>query len=493
MTQLIRIYRFMLRHAGALTASGVVLLFALSPFALNRGLVHAEAYQIIPHYLSERPALAKIFDPNGADAGCYTARELSYVFDYLDCQVIAAGVRHGWPHFLSLTHYAFSILIMLAMWLFARCRLELSAVLAGALVLLFATTPAFFLGGGFFRSAKIGAAMCTIICVLLVARAVAEEFAMRDRLSRLPILLGVAVSSMLMGLFDRQGFALSMLAAFLITLRALWLRRHATIPLVVAMVAAPFAVVFYNHVIGPALIARINHYTPSFEFQQLPLGDLAHSPETAITVGLYAPVLMLDNLRFLIGGIPLAAAALLLVAGWWFLSPRWPLRDDRPIQPSSSMVSRLWFGLIPAALLVMNALMILRVKAMLNLDYRRIYYGLPSVVVFWLLTALAVKALSRWPGWRPRHALLIVTALVVCNLAGLLEQRAIIRRGLYLTQHETSRGIIQALKHLDRVPPAQAEPPYWPTGDTKRPETDGLVRFFRRLQLAEQGKLTPPP
>jgi hypothetical protein len=57
MTQLIRIYRFMLRHAGALTASGVVLLFALSPFALNRGLVHAEAYQIIPHYLSERPAL----------------------------------------------------------------------------------------------------------------------------------------------------------------------------------------------------------------------------------------------------------------------------------------------------------------------------------------------------------------------------------------------------------------------------------------------------
>ena len=490
MTQRVRAYAFLLRHAGALTATAVLGLLALSPFALQRGLVHAEAYQIIPHYLGARPALAKIFDPNGADAGCYTARELSYFFDYLDCQLIAAGVRRGWPHFLSLSHYVFCAGIAASLWFVARRRLKLHSLAAGLLVLLFATTSAVFLGGGFFRSAKAGAAGGGAVVLAILADALCDATRLRRPAARLALFVSLTLAATLMGLFDRQGFALGLLATAWLAVRAWRLRDALSLALAGSLALSVALVSFYNHVVGPLLIEHFNNYQPSLEFQHLPWRELLTSPSTAFNVAFYAPVLLLDNLRFLLGGIPLALAAGLLAAGWWFLAPRWPWPDGAP--PSAAF-NRAWFALVPLALLVMNGLMILRVKAMLNLDSRRVYYGLPSIVVLCFLVALAAKALSRHPGWRPRWVVVTLAVLVLCNLAGLLEHRAIIRRGLYLEQHATSAAIIEALAHLERVAPAKARPPYWPVHAGAPAEDDGLVRFFRRRQLIETGQPVPAP
>lgn len=485
MTPPAQCYWWLLRRAGALTFLAVTGLLILSPLALKRGLVHPEVYRFLPHYLGDRPVLARIFDPSQTDWGFYQARELSYVFDLIDCQVIALAVKLGYPHFLSLTHYSFCAALALLLWRFARRHLRLDAPLAGALVLLFATSPAFFLGGGYFRSAKIGAALCAMVTALLIARALASEAEGAKGRHRLWFCAAAAVSAALMSLFDRQGFALCLLAAGWLAVRAVITRSPASVALPAGITMAAGAVSVYNHFLAPRLIEHWSGFRPSMDFQQLPWRDLLAAPTDTLSIALYAPILLLDTLRFLLGGLPLALVAALLVAVWWILPPRctWP-EGRRP----SAALARLWFAIIPLGLVTMNALMILRVKAMLNLDYRRIYYGLPSLVILWVLFALTAAALRQLPGWRPRWITLGVAALVACNAVGLLEHRAIIRRGLYLNQHASSEGIIAALRHLDRVAPEKAHPPFWPNPPDAPAEDDGVVRFFRYRQLQEANR-----
>src|SRR5438552_3411690 len=46
--------------------------------------------EFVLNYLQNRPFFAQIFDPQINDWGAYQARELSYVFDWIDARVFAA-------------------------------------------------------------------------------------------------------------------------------------------------------------------------------------------------------------------------------------------------------------------------------------------------------------------------------------------------------------------------------------------------------------------
>ena len=72
----------------------------------------------LPYYLSHKPLWSKIYDSDVLDGGMYQARELSYLFDYIDCKFIDGCVALGQPHFLSVTHYVFMLLIGLELWRF---------------------------------------------------------------------------------------------------------------------------------------------------------------------------------------------------------------------------------------------------------------------------------------------------------------------------------------------------------------------------------------
>src|SRR2546430_2379074 len=96
------------RRSGTLLAVGAILLFVASALVLRGGMLHPEVYLYLPYYLDDhRSLLARVFDVSHADTGAYSARELSYFFDLVDAHVIAWGVDHGWPHFLSASHYIF--------------------------------------------------------------------------------------------------------------------------------------------------------------------------------------------------------------------------------------------------------------------------------------------------------------------------------------------------------------------------------------------------
>lgn len=128
---------------------------ALSAALLRGGYVNPEAETFIPHYLANAPLMGILFDPAHNDWGSYQARELSYVFDWIDCRFLVFSAAAGFPHFLSLTHYAGAALIAIAIWTFSQRALRLGPAASMALVGLWLTSPCVLLGGNFYRSAKI--------------------------------------------------------------------------------------------------------------------------------------------------------------------------------------------------------------------------------------------------------------------------------------------------------------------------------------------------
>src|SRR6266852_324152 len=56
----------------------------------GHGIIDVEATEFVLNYLLKRPFFAQIFDPQINDWGAYQARELSYVFDWMDARVFAS-------------------------------------------------------------------------------------------------------------------------------------------------------------------------------------------------------------------------------------------------------------------------------------------------------------------------------------------------------------------------------------------------------------------
>lgn len=88
-------------------------------------------------YLSGQPLLSKLYNSNILDNGLFQARELSYFFDFIDCRFIIWCAVHGCYHFLSLTHYLFSILIGLIIWQFSVKELKLKPLIGVCMVMFF--------------------------------------------------------------------------------------------------------------------------------------------------------------------------------------------------------------------------------------------------------------------------------------------------------------------------------------------------------------------
>ena len=82
---------------------------ALAAFALGHvagpvyfwdgGIIEAETTHFARQYLDGRPLLQKVFDPHANDIGTYQARELSYLFDFLDARVLSETLARA-PRFL---------------------------------------------------------------------------------------------------------------------------------------------------------------------------------------------------------------------------------------------------------------------------------------------------------------------------------------------------------------------------------------------------------
>jgi hypothetical protein len=387
------------------------------------GALHPEVEDRLPYYLSHGSLLAKLYDSDYLDWGMYQARELSYLFDYVDCKFIAWSVALGHPHFLSLTHYVFLVLISLVLWRFGVVELKLKRWMALGVLLLFWTSPAVFLGGVFFRTAKIGVALTVVVLYWLVFRALRaarENPAPGFGAGRWLIFFGWAWAATL---FDRQGVFMVGAALFFLCFWFLAYRERNTLKLIGALAAALALSVMYNYILAPLLTLWINNYWPDFHYQHLPWHDLVEHPVffTASGISLY-----FDTVRFLFGGIPPLGAVLVVLALVVFGLATGARRDaGKPFYTAA-------LGLIlsqTVLIWVLITLMVLRHRALLDPALRGGSYYLPAVSMFSMTLLLLLSGFQTKPIWAKWCLALLLCGAILGNIAALPSHEATAQPG----------------------------------------------------------------
>src|SRR3954471_1231607 len=133
--------------------------------AHSRGYLQVEADLYLVDHLSDRSFISKVLSPHLNDATQYQARELSYVFDYVDAQFIYLCTTLREPHFLSVTNYLLLFVLSMVHWTRSVHYLKVDPLSALFCLLLFWTAPCIFFSGVYVRTAK----PATSLFVLLLA------------------------------------------------------------------------------------------------------------------------------------------------------------------------------------------------------------------------------------------------------------------------------------------------------------------------------------
>jgi hypothetical protein len=285
-----------------LTDTGLLFLLVVSFWiasaqSLRLGVLNNEGYWYLPYYLSDRPLLAKLFDSRYTEVGLYQARELSYLFDWLDSVFIAACVHVGVPHFLSVTYFVFSLLIVVSLWRFGRRQLGLDRAVLWLLLAMYLSGPHALLSGSYSRTAKIGVALALVRAVLVVHRALSRPRAPVAGRSLWEGLTLAAWCVVACG-FDRQGVFLTACLAIVLGVWSLGRGDTRACVLLSAPAGALMVAALYNRTVAPALTWHLNGYWPDFSYQHLPLSDLYADPLYYLREG---GLLVLDILRFTYG------------------------------------------------------------------------------------------------------------------------------------------------------------------------------------------------
>ena len=391
------------------------------------GFVHPESYSFLPHYLSGRPFFDLVTDNRVNDWGLYCAREFAFVFDYLDCHFIAWSWRRGHPHFFSATHYVFLLLAGLALWRMGTRHLALGRVLAFALVLLLWSGPSAMLYTSYYRTAKVGLLLATMLVAWTWFQARDPRLAGARAVWRVALF---ALCALAMPMFDKQGLIfLCALAAFLAQ-QAVARPSARARQLLAAGLLALAAAWGYQRYLGPWIIEQVHGYTIEREYASVPVARLLHEPRFLAKVMLGAPLLAVDSFRFPLGGLPLGHA---LIAGWWMQREIAAISACAPMDRSwRRWASHGW--LVPALVALVCAVyaaMLMLFPLLLSNEHRRFYYPLPVTALWFLAAAAAMSVSLRRHLETKRWIELAVVALVAGNLFALPEHRFVLRHGHY--------------------------------------------------------------
>ena len=244
----------------------------LMQLVLQRGAdSHVEANCFLILYNFSENLLKTIFDPLHTDWNLYQSRELSYVIDMLDARFIGWCIRNKMAHFYSMSAILSAIgILIVQQWGFAKGFPKMNCWCALGLSLLWQWTPCNFIHH-FFRCGKPVTSL--LITMLLFSFRVIWVNREKRTLRLAEILFFTA--AFLLPHFDRQGiFLLAGAAAFAAILRMVTDDEDKKRFLKYASVAGTGSIAvqtLFNIVITPAIINALNGYTPSFEYQKMPV------------------------------------------------------------------------------------------------------------------------------------------------------------------------------------------------------------------------------
>ena len=420
-----------------LTSLSFVLFFsiiAVSIVTYQKGGRFEEEHQTtIPHFLSDQPVLPKIFDIMHTEAlpstGNFTARELSYFFDFVDLKLMVASGQLGFIHFLSTVKYLFIVLILIISWIAYRRDFKLDWVFSTLLLLLFLTTPPVFHYVYFHRTAKIGVALC-LTGFLLWMYHVFSRPEVKVRVGGWLLCFSVASAAML---FDMQGFFFIMLATALLgavlLVRLLMMALGTRTPvfklaIVFSSVLCAWGFhVFYKYFFAFKLIKWLNGYEATASLQTL------HWDRIWVKNGWWLALdLMFDYFRHFSGSLPTNYA-------WYFLGLI--ILFNTFFVPSD--VRWRWFGkefylneigvamlAVCVGIVLMNFVSATKVDAIYYPAVRLIVYGLPATVLFLFGFAISIQRLT---ALYPKTKLLLyagLASLVIHNTIALPQHKKLL-------------------------------------------------------------------
>lgn len=424
-------------------------LFALiSIWNMRGGILHPEMDVRLPFYMSDTPLLNKIFDSDILDTSLYRARELSYLFDFVDSKFIQFCIENGLPHFLSLTHYIASIAIGCLLWLFCVRELKLHSLVGIGWLALFWTSPSIFLGGSFFRTGKIVVAFVAATLFYLIysiaAVSIKED---GSRISKKPWVL-YFISIFLITFLDEQGVFVALIALIFLTIWSFF-ARHKILYMMLFIGAVSIGLHgLYRFIIAPYLTFMLNGYWPDFSYvPTMPLQQFIGNVGSYISSGTF---LYVETLRFLIGNPPLIVAYGLLVLFilmpfvYFYTTPGLSRDDKKYFIPALT-------GLLMTniMLVVMNALMIFKKPDFISLpDIRVVYYFVTINVIVAMMLAMLTGILCklRVPGWL---VLMIICVAITGNIAAIPKHKSMMEQGHIKRSYEFSSSVLNALKQFD--------------------------------------------
>lgn len=409
----------------------VAILLVLAVACSRGGYAHLEIEQYIPHYLSHRPLLEKIYDYKQVEVWLsYRPRPLSYVVDDFDVAFIAWSTRHGFPHLLSLSYYIFWALDCLLLWFYFCRRLGLHRLTAGLLICLFSTDSVVFGHTGYFRSAKPGGTFFLLCAFVVFAECFRAVLRKRSTL-QCGTLACIGALLLFCGcLFDEIPAAFSVAAAVMLSVEWLWDRNspraraclYCLFPIVLVLIA--FA--YYDLVGHKWLIWKIDGQIASMWYQTGTAAALLWHPAVLLTgtISVFA-----DVFGHLVGDLSTVLALLAvfaLISTWW--NPDNP-SDERAKYGIRRFLSRNQqkplIRILLGGFLMIGCLygMIARHHPIMRTDVRSSEYVLPLTLVFLLFIAItAATRLTKQ--YLSKGALqLILIILVASNLVFVVSQR----------------------------------------------------------------------
>lgn len=424
--------------------------FALiSVFNHHGGILHPEMDIRLPFYLSDTPLLNKFFDSDVLEKPFFRARELSYVFDYIDSKFIELGIENGFPHFLSLTHYLFSIATGCLLWLFCVKELNLKPIVGIGWLVIFWTSPSIFFGGTFFRAAKIGVAFLGAVLFYVIYKVTVISREKPDSPISKQLWLGYGAAIFLITFLDEQGLYFAFTALLFLSIWGLVFRnRNIYIMLLIGLVSIVFHGL-YRYAVAPHLIFMLNGYYPDVSYiPTMPLGNYVQNLTQHLSNGFF---LYIETFRFLTGNPPrIVAIGLLLFFIIIFIFHYYS-------RPGVSDHDREFFLLVLFELLiinflliVMNSLMVIKNPLLMWPDVTRMYYFLPVNVILAMTLAMLTNIFYklRIPPW------LIITAMCLAitgNIAALPKHNEIIRQGHMKKYYQPSAVLLEALKNPETM------------------------------------------
>jgi hypothetical protein len=410
-------------------AVAVVLIAAVA--CSRGGYAHLEIEQYIPHYLSHRPLLEKIYDYKKVEVWLsYRPRPLSYVVDDFDVAFIAWSARHGFPHLLSLSYYIFWALDCFLLWFYFCRRLGLHRLTAGLLICLFSTDSVVFAHTGYFRSAKPGGTFFLVAAFVVLAECFRAVLRRRSTL-QCGILAGFGAVLLLCGcLFDEIPAAFSVSAAVMLMFEWLWNRNspraRACLYCLIPILLVLAAFTFYDLVGHKWLIWKIDGERASMWYQTGTAAALLWHPAVLLmgTISVFV-----DVFGRLTGDLPTVLSLILmlaLISTWW--------GSDASSQAQSQLgVRHFLHGEVPKPLmrillggfLMICCLygMIARHHPIMRTDVRSSDYVLPLTGVFLIFLGITASLLITRRYLSKSALQLILIVLVASNLVLVVSER----------------------------------------------------------------------